>query len=131
MDVTIAPSVEYNIIRFISGIKKKYPELLKYSNINTSTFFENLDIFLDDQLSTVQHSTLTQRLRYIRWYMCFIISTNVNIDLHVLDDLDNIIHEMQGVSTNRLVNNSLMDLMNPYELVKVSNDIVGMLCNRQ
>ena len=129
-DTPVANSVEYNVLNFVVVLQDRYKDLIDPSNTSLS-FSESLDDFIDDQLKTVLHSTVTQRMRYLRWYICYLVSVCSTFQLSILDELDGVITEMQGISTHDTVNTSLLNILNPYALVAVSNCVVEMLRDNQ
>ena len=128
-DTPLAESVMKNVILFTTSLIKQNNPLLFIEN-DVVTFSEELDFFVDVQLKQVNHSTVTQRLRYIRWYICYSVSV-FDCCGKILEELDNTIADMQSVSTNKIVNSNLLNILNPYELVKVSNSVVETLCEIQ
>lgn len=129
MDTPISLSVQTQVSNYIKMILKDNPKLfscLYYCPV----FEEMLDELIDNQLTQVRLSTITQRLRYLRWFVCFSISTK-KCDLEILECLDNTISELQPHATTQTVNLSLTCILDPYRLLHISNKIISILRREQ
>lgn len=128
-DKPLSESVEYNILNFIENIHKNQSALLTVDN--PFVFSECIDDFIDEQSLKVEYSTITQRLRYLRWYLLYRCSVESDFDSNMIDDIDQTIEDMQSVSTNNITNKSLINIYDPYRLAKLGNDVVALLCDIQ
>lgn len=129
-DVRIATSTSANMQACIQNIiLRKFPALLETAC--PMLFSDEIDSFIDIQLKSVSHITVTQRLRYVRWYHCYLIGKAGYLDMGIMEELDSAIRDMQSASTGRTTNESLLSIMDPYELVGVANQVVAMLRTNQ
>lgn len=138
-DTPFAPSVFSNVEKFLRTVRVEQPLLLSSAHSSIS-FAEEVDLFIDRQSSIpVTLQTITQRLRYLKWYLCFMLSRGRTERTEeeekgegeppapcrdCFEDLECTISELQASTTCDLVNRSLLDIYNPYALLKASNQIV-------
>lgn len=126
-DTPMAESVQKQIWQYTENILLNQHTVL-FENVESVVVFgEKLDEFIDAQVTSVRLGTVVQRLRYIRWYFCYILSTNSSANLEILHELDDTIGSMQTSSTVHTTNSSLLNIMDPYRLAQLANRIVAIL----
>ncbi len=125
-DPAISAGVQANMVRFIRTLVVDYPTLFQHTN-DADLFNDALDFYIDDQVRAYNIQTVVQRLRYIKWYLCFQVNTNPETNLEILTELETTISSMQTASTISCTNNSLHHIYDPHRLVRFSNDIVSIL----
>ncbi len=127
-DTRLSEAVEKNINNFIHNILlPEYPDFFNPTLKDAMIFADYVDVFVDSQLTKVQHTTVTQRLRYIKWYVCFLVGSDAEISMDICNELDETINEMQSTGTVMETNKSLLCIMDPYKMAKLANNIVTIL----
>ena len=127
-DTRLATSVIQQVTRFWDQLDREgYHTITREPLSDVHVFGETLDAYIDDQVTSVQLSTVVQRLRYIRWAVCYRLNTDNRTDPQILIELDDTITSMQPVATIRTTNTSLLTVLDPYRLVGLHNRIVSGL----
>ena len=125
-DTPLADSVQKQMTTYLPKVLLEHPELFEVTD-SVVGFGEKLDEYIDQQIVLVQLSTVVQRLRYLRWYFCYLISSQAHTNLEILHELDDQISNMQTASSNNTTNNSLLHILDPYRLAQLANRLVGIL----
>jgi hypothetical protein len=127
-DTQLADSVKKNVINYIGTFLKNYPDFNDIV-IDEMHFCECIDSFIDQEIISVQLATIATRLRFIRWYLRFLYSTDkhkripINV-MVVMDENVNILQTQGSISTT---NSNLLTIHNPERLVSISNRIIVSL----
>jgi hypothetical protein len=128
-DTPMAESVQKQTLAYVSNhLLVEQPGLFE-DCLSVVAFGEKLDEFIDSQLSNVQLSTVVNRLRFIRWYYCYLITTDKTSSLQILHEIDDTIGGLQTASTNHTTNKSLLNVLDPYRLAQLSNRLVRIIEN--
>jgi hypothetical protein len=128
----LSDTVKKHIIAFIESFRKTFPDILETLSCPI-TVAEEIDKVIETYGEEVLQTTITQRVRYIKWYLLYRLRFNTTPQLseQIISDIDNTIKDLQATSSHQTTNNSLLNIYDPYELIKTSNDIVVMLREQQ
>jgi hypothetical protein len=123
-DVQMAESTLEACVGFI--------EQLPSVECDTSLVFADyVDDFVDKELLRVNMATVTQRLRFLKWYLLYKVSTDHDLDLSMVEDLNETICTCQAAATKTKINDGLFAIADPYPLARLGNSIVHMLRKEQ
>jgi hypothetical protein len=118
-----------SILSDFKVVHNNNPQLFIHLHTDTSAFVDDLDHYLDTE--SVAPGTLIKRLRAIRWYVRYMSSTYHNVRVEVLDELDEMVQSTQSASTVLTVSHSIIGILDPIPLARVSDRVINILRHEQ
>jgi hypothetical protein len=131
-DKILSEVVGTKVLQFVQHNVASDKMLTPLAFRSSEAFDDRLDVYINTELTRgITNQTLVLRLRYLLWYISYLLHSDPDIPDDVYWLTADAVHEIQRKTTVAIVNEGLLPLLDPLPFVRVHEHMATILRKEQ